>query len=44
MYRNINVNIGVISESIFVTNGVHYCVGVSGVKTLELRKAYLCGD
>ena len=41
---NISVNIGVISECIFVTNGVHYRIRVSGVKTLELQKAYLCGD
>ena len=26
---NISVNIGVISESIFVTNGVHYCIEVN---------------
>ena len=32
MYRNINVNIGVTSESIFVINVVHNCIGICGVK------------
>ena len=30
---NININIGVTSESIFVINGVHNCIGICSVKT-----------
>ena len=41
---NININIGVTSESIFVTNGVHNCIGVCSVTTLEVQKAYLCDN
>ena len=41
---DINVCIGVTRESIFVINDVHNCIGVYHVKTLELQKAYLCGD
>ena len=44
VYMNISVNIGVISESIFVINDVHNCIGVCGVKTLDLQESYLCGD
>ena len=35
---NININIGVTSESIFVINGVHNCIGVCNVKTLEVTR------
>ena len=39
VYMNTSVNIGVTSESIFVINGVHNCIGICIVKTLELSEA-----
>ena len=41
VYMSISVIIGVISESIFVINDVHNCIGVCGVKTLDLQVIFM---